>query len=137
MVFLPGSAEAQRRGVRVHAGGFHRTAVVRTGRVGYRPGFAGRRVGYYGRGYRGGGYYGRRYGYYGGRSYGYRPAYYGAGVAAGLLTTGAIAAAAGSPYYGYGYGNPNYYGYGAGDACLRQQRVWTGYAYQSQWVRVC
>lgn len=140
LVLLPGSAEAQRRGVRIHAGGFHPTAVMRPGRVAYRRGFAGSRVGYYGRGYRrvgyyGGGYNGRRYGYYGRRSYGYRPGYYGAGLAAGVLATGAIAAAAASPYYGYGY--PNSYGYGSSDPCLRQQQAWNGFSYQWQWVRVC
>jgi predicted metal-dependent hydrolase len=54
---------------------------------------------------------------------GYRP---GLGVAAGL-GVGALAvgaAAAGASYYG---SNP----------CLQQQQYWTGYAYQSQWVRVC
>jgi hypothetical protein len=123
-VLLPAHAEAQRRGVRVHAGGVHRTAVVRPVRAGYRPvarrSVAVSRTAYYGRGY-----YGRGY---------YRPAYYRPGVAAGVAAgTLAIGAAAASAPYRYGYG----YGYPAGNRCLRQQQVWTGYAYQWQWVRVC
>jgi len=72
-----------------------------------------------------------------------RGAYYGyyrPGIAAGAVATGAIAAGAGS-YYGNRYGYPATYGYGYGypasNPCLRQQRVWTGYTYQWQWVRTC
>jgi hypothetical protein len=127
IVLLPAPAEAQRRGGRVHAGGLHRTAAVRPVRAGYRPvarrSVAVSRAAYYGRGYN-------------------RPAYYRPGVAAGVAAgTLAVGAAAASAPYRYGYSYPAYYNYGygypAGNSCLRQQQVWTGYTYQWQWVRVC
>ena len=95
MVLVPAPAEAQRRGVRVHAGGLHRTAAVRPVRAGYRPvvrrSVAVSRAAYYGRSYN-------------------RPAYYRPGVAAGVSAgTLAVGAAAASAPYHYGYSYPGYY----------------------------
>jgi hypothetical protein len=55
------------------------------------------------------------------------------GLAAGAVIGGI--AAANSPYYGpYGY----YPAYGYAPGCaIRRERVWNGYAYQWQRVRVC
>ncbi|WP_205772498.1 hypothetical protein [Microvirga calopogonii] len=88
---------------------------------------------YYGYGYGNPGTY--RYGYPANYGYGYNyPGSYGYRYPAN---------------YGYGYNYPaNYgyrypatYGYGYGNSasnpCLHQQRVWTGYNYQWQWVRTC
>ncbi len=59
------------------------------------------------------------------------------GLAAGAIIGGA-AAAASAPYYGpYGYYGPApAYAYGPG-CVIRHQRVWTGWAWRWQPVRVC
>ena len=63
----------------------------------------------YGWGYRG---YGWGYGGYRGYGWGWRRPNYGGAIAAGAIAGGilGLAAAASTPYYGYGY--PAYYGYG-------------------------
>lgn len=63
-----------------------------------------------------------------------------AGAIIGGLAVGALLGAAGAygPYYGgyYGYG-PGYY-YAPGPACYwSRHRVWDGYAWRLQRVRVC
>lgn len=73
----------------------------------------------------------------------------GGAVAAGIiggLAAGAIIGSAAYPYYGYGYypgypapvydAGPAYYGPPPG-CVLRRQRVWDGYAWRSQNIRVC
>lgn len=75
----------------------------------------------------------------------------GGAVAAGIiggLAAGAIIGSAAYPYYGYGYGyypsypapayvpGPVYYGPPPG-CVLRRQRVWDGYAWRRQNIRVC
>lgn len=73
----------------------------------------------------------------------------GGAVAAGIiggLAAGAIIGSAAYPYYGYGYypgypapayvPGPAYYGPPPG-CVLRRQRVWDGYAWRRQNIRVC
>jgi MFS family permease len=73
----------------------------------------------------------------------------GGAVAAGViggLAAGAIIGGAAYPYYGYGYypsypapvyvPEPAYYGPPPG-CVLRRQRVWDGYAWRRQNIRVC
>jgi len=68
----------------------------------------------------------------------------GGAIAAGIiggLAVGALvgAAAANSPYYGYGPGyyaaGPAYYGYGG--CYWTRQRVWDGWGWRARPVRVC
>jgi len=61
------------------------------------------------------------------------------GAVIGGLAAGAIIANSAPRYYGYGpaYGpGPAYYGYGP-DCYLQRQRVWDGYRWRWQRVRVC
>ncbi|ARP97986.1 hypothetical protein [Pseudorhodoplanes sinuspersici] len=73
----------------------------------------------------------------------------GGAVAAGIiggLAAGAIIGSAAYPYYGYGYypgypapvyvPEPAYFGPPPG-CVLRRQRVWDGYAWRRQNIRVC
>ena len=59
-----------------------------------------------------------------------------AGVIGGLAAGAIIGGAAGGGYYGPG---PVYYGaYGPGPGCvIRRERVWDGYGWRVQRVRVC
>ena len=76
----------------------------------------------YGWGYRG---YGWGYGGYRGYGWGWRRPNYGGAIAAGAIAGGilGLAAAASTPYYGYGY--PAYYGYATQPthACTTGQRI--------------
>jgi hypothetical protein len=62
-----------------------------------------------------------------------------AGVIGGLAAGAIIGSAVNGPYYGYG---PGYYGYGPspvyyGGCYWTRQRVWDGWGWRFQRVRVC